>query len=116
LIRLIREGSSDASFVDPEIVRDFSDVRWIAAAYAHVLEMESAPPVLNFCSGVPMQLRSLVELARRVAGARQEVRCGPSLGAPVPCRSLAGSSALLKATTGLVSPDFAGTLKWMLAS
>jgi nucleoside-diphosphate-sugar epimerase len=116
VIRLIRKGGSDASFVDPDIVRDFSDVRWIAAAYAHVLEMAAAPPVLNFCSGIAMRLDNLVELACRVAGARHRMRCGPSLRASVPCRSLAGSSQLLEQTTGLVSPDFAETLKWMLAS
>jgi nucleoside-diphosphate-sugar epimerase len=100
-----------------DVVRDFSDVRAIVAAYVRLLSVEKTPPVINLCSGVGRSLREIMDELTRLSGHRIEVRVNPAFVRTSEVHRLVGSAATLRATVGnLPYQDFRETLAWMLAA
>jgi len=112
LVRAFRQPSPDASFVAPDIVRDFSDVRWMAAVYAALLDSREQASVVNACSGAATPLPELVELLERLSGRRARLR--PPAARAVRSQ-LVGSARRLRSLGIAASPySLAATLQWML--
>lgn len=100
-----------------DVIREFSDVRAVAEAYARLLLATAAPTVVNFCSGVGHSLREILEDLTRLSGHRLEVRVNPAFVRANEVHRLVGSPELLRATVGeLPFQDFSATLAWMLAA
>lgn len=112
LVRAFRETAPDASFVAPDIVRDFSDVRWVASVYAALLDLPQQAAAVNVCSGAATPLTELVDLLERLTGRRARAR-PPATRA---MRSgLVGSPSRLRTLGIAASPySLSDTLKWML--
>lgn len=112
LVRVFREEGADVSFVDPNAVRDYSDVRWVASVYADLLERPDAGITLNVCSGIGTRLPAIVELLEKLTG------CSASNRQPEDSRrrtSLVGNPDRLSALLGKSSPySLEDTLRWML--
>lgn len=98
-----------------DVVRDFSDVRAVAEAYARLLTAEAPPRVVNLCSGVGRSLRSVLDDLTELSGHRIEVWVNPSFVRANEVHRLVGSPERLRAAVGeLAFQDFRETLAWML--
>lgn len=110
-----RRASIELGNID--VVRDFSDVRAVAAAYLHLLRAERPAPVTNLCSGVGRSLRMIVDDLTALSGHRIDITVNPDLVRTNEVRRLVGDPAMLNSTLGaLPYQDFRATLEWMLAS
>lgn len=85
---------------DLEPVRDFSDVRDVAAAYVAIAERGARGAVYNVCSGVGRSIRSLVDDLVAAAGVAVEIVPVAERRRPTPVARLVGSAAALTAATG----------------
>ncbi len=84
--------------VDP--VRDFSDVRDIAAGYAALLERGRRGAAYNLCSGEGTSIAEVIALLRTRARVPVRVRSDPALRRPVDVPRLVGAAARARADTG----------------
>jgi GDP-6-deoxy-D-talose 4-dehydrogenase len=113
LVRAFRERSCDVSFVDPNVVRDYSDVRWVANVYADLLQRAESSLAINVCSGVGTPLPAIVELLEKLTGHSVAIKPRPTEGSGK--AALVGSSARLSRLLGTPSPySLADTLRWMV--
>jgi GDP-6-deoxy-D-talose 4-dehydrogenase len=112
LVQAFRETAPDASFVAPDIVRDFSDVRWVASVYVALLESRMPNTAVNVCSGIGTPLAGLVDLLERLT--RRKARARPPAMQGIRSQ-LVGSPATLRGLGIAASPYSLGeTLQWML--
>ncbi|MCB1920869.1 MAG: GDP-mannose 4,6-dehydratase [Candidatus Competibacteraceae bacterium] len=61
-----------------EVIRDFSDVRFIVEAYRRLLDSAVTGETVNICSGVGVALSEIIESMNRIAGYPIEVRVNPT--------------------------------------
>jgi len=82
-----------------EPVRDFSDVRDVAAAYVVLLSRGETGATYNVCSGVSRSMRSVLERLLARSTARPRVEVDPARFRPLPPDSLAfvGNASRLRA-------------------
>jgi len=112
LVRVFRQRGTDASFVQPNVIRDYSDVRWVAKTYVDLLARPESSTVVNICSGVGIPLGKLVSILEQLTGHRVTGRPKALDGI-----SLVGSPARLLTMLGTPSPfSMEDTLRWMLAA
>lgn len=99
-----------------DVVRDFSDVRMVAAAYARLLKSDLVGTELNICSGTGYSLQSIVDTLAARSGHAPRIEVDPALVRAAELKRLIGSNARLLAAVGaLPYDDFDATLSWMLA-
>ena len=84
--------------VDP--VRDFSDVRDIAAGYVALLERGSAGAVYNLCAGEGASIAEVIALLRTHARIPLSVRSDPALRRKTEAPRIVGSAARATNDTG----------------
>ena len=116
LVTAYRDHAEDVSFADLSVVRDFSDVRWVAHTYVRLLLSPDNPGVVNVCAGKGWLLREILDLLERITGHRPD-RGDPVCGRVVasPIRTLVGSNNRLKASGIALSPySLEETLRSML--
>jgi len=102
-----------AGNLDP--VRDFSDVRDVAAAYAAVIEHGAAGDVYNVCSGAGVSIAEVVAVLRTHATVPLRASSDAKLRRRLDVPRLVGSAERLHAATGwrpAISLD--ETLAWVL--
>ena len=113
LVKLFRERGDDASFVDPNVVRDFSDVRWVARVYAQALGLPDSGRAINVCSGEGTPLGALVTTLERLTGHRIAKR--PGGGPPAgPAQRMVGSPRSIHGLLGRSPFRLEETLEWMM--
>ncbi|MDZ7620955.1 MAG: GDP-mannose 4,6-dehydratase [Candidatus Competibacteraceae bacterium] len=61
-----------------DVIRDFSDVRFVVEAYRRLLEGDAVGETVNICSGVGVALGEILERMNRIAGYAIEVRVNPA--------------------------------------
>jgi GDP-6-deoxy-D-talose 4-dehydrogenase len=100
-----------------EVARDFSDVLDVVEAYARLLDSAAAVgQAVNICSGTAHALRSVLDMAFKIAGFAPEIRVNPALVRSNELLKLTGSYARLWALTGFrPSIPIQDTLRRMLA-
>jgi GDP-4-dehydro-6-deoxy-D-mannose reductase len=103
----------DAGNLDP--VRDFSDVRDVAAAYAAVLEHGTAGTVYNVCSGAGVSIAEVVAVLRTHARVALRAHSDPALRRRLDVPRLVGSADRLRRETGWrPAIPLDETLAWVL--
>jgi GDP-4-dehydro-6-deoxy-D-mannose reductase len=80
-----------------ESIRDFLDVRDVAAAYASLLDPRVPQGAYNVASGRGQRIGALLEILMEIAGVRAEVRVDPARLRPSD-RSVGDASRLRRAT------------------
>ena len=99
-----------------DVVRDFSDVRDVAAAIVRLLGTEARGVTVNICSGVGHSLQWVIDECRTITGHDIEVVTNPAFVRANEIKSLIGSNARLAALAGPLHPIPLGdTLRWMLS-
>ena len=107
-----RESAIELGNLD--VARDFSDVRDVTSAYLKLLLCSSPRGLFNICSGVPTELRSIIEILNELAGYEIEVRTNSRYVRANEIKVLFGSSRLIDNTIGNYrSHDISKTLEWM---
>jgi nucleoside-diphosphate-sugar epimerase len=110
-----REPSIELGNID--VARDFSDVRYVASAYAALLDSDVAAETVNVCTGTPYTLRNILSVASELTGHEIEVRINPAFVRQTDVKMLAGSPTKLRSLVPAVeSIPFIDTLRWMLAA
>ncbi|AOJ08975.1 GDP-mannose 4,6-dehydratase [Burkholderia mayonis] len=100
-----------------DVIRDFSDVRTVVAAYEKLLGGAFAGETFNVCSGVGYSLQDVLAMAEELAGYRPEIRVNPNFVRANEVRKLIGNGAKLRDAIGeLPAIPLHDTLKWMLES
>ena len=98
-----------------DVVRDFSDVRMLAAAYCRLLASPLVSTEVNICSGLGRSLQSIVDTLRERADHAPAIEVDPALVRGTELKRLVGGNArLLDAVGALPYADFDATLTWML--
>lgn len=100
-----------------DVVRDFSDVRFVAEAYRGLLETPASGEIVNLCSDTGYSLTQLLQWLADNSGHQPEIRINPAFVRANEIRVLIGSNAKLKQLVpGLAPCDFLATLDWMFKS
>lgn len=99
-----------------DVSREFSDVRYVAHAYAELLTSSPRGETVNICNGLGYSLREVIALAEEISGHQMEVRINPAFVRSNEVRTLVGDPAKLRSLIGEI-PRFSlrDTLGWMLA-
>ncbi|MCE9596507.1 MAG: GDP-mannose 4,6-dehydratase [Spirochaetia bacterium] len=90
------KNANSISVGDLEAERDFADVRDVAKAYQILAERGESGHVYNICSGEPVPIRKILDLAIEVTGAKITPAVDPGLLRPDAKSIRYGSSAKLK--------------------
>ena len=113
LLRVFRERDPDVSFVDPSVIRDYSDVRWMAEVYVSLLHCPVAGRTINVCSGTGTPLTALVDMLEKLTGRRAASYPRPRAGAR-PAALVGDPSRLIRLIGGSSPFSLRDTLSWML--
>lgn len=92
-------GAGTVKVGNPDVRRDFTDVRDVVRAYIALSERGEAGQVYNVCSGQSTAVASLVEMLAEIAEVRVRVEVDEGLARRVDILELVGSCARLKAAT-----------------
>lgn len=101
-----------------DVSRDFSDVRFVAEAYAGLLAAEPWGRSVNICSGRSHSLQAILAMCEEISGHRVEVRQRRDLMRDNEIKDLRGDASLLEslgAVRGAPSPPLRETLRWMIS-
>ncbi|AHI66091.1 NAD-dependent epimerase/dehydratase family protein [Burkholderia thailandensis] len=98
-----------------DVIRDFSDVRAVAAAYEKLIGGAFAGETFNVCSGVGYSLQDVLAMAEELTGYRPEIRVNPNFVRANEVRKLIGNGAKLRDAIGEPPAiPLRDTLAWML--
>jgi len=116
IVSHVRRGADVIELGNIDVARDFSDVRTVADAYARLLTTPAAiGETFNICSGRPVTLKEVIDLATQISGHRMDVRVNPAFVRANEVRTLSGSAAKLEQTIGpLKDISLKDTLRWMI--
>ena len=97
------------------VVRDFSDVRSVVAAYGRLLDERFAGQTFNVCSGTGYALKDVLAMMSDLAGYQPEIKVNMAFVRANEVHTLIGSNAKLREAIG-AQPTIAlrDTLQWML--
>jgi len=97
-----------------EVSRDLSDVRYVAEAYARMLECDAHSEFVNICSGRSVSLLEVVDEMSQIAGYRPQVRVNPAFVRADEVKELFGSPSKLYDVVGKIEvPSLHETLQSM---
>lgn len=97
-----------------DVVRDFSDVRSVVAAYRKLVETAASGQTFNICSGQGYSLQEVIGMLQQISGHNMAVRVNPAFVRANEVKRLVGDNAkLCGAIGGLVSISLHETLTWM---
>jgi len=85
---------------DLDVVRDFSDVRDVVAAYVAIAEQGVAGEVYNVCSGVGRSIRSVLDTLSEIVGVQVRTEVAPERLRRASAPALVGSATKLHSATG----------------
>lgn len=103
------------------VEREFNDVRMVCSAYLQLLTHGVPGEVYNVCSGLPYELRRVIETFERLTGHRIDIHVNPAFVRANEVHRLCGSPAkldalLLQHKATLEMPALEDTLQRMLAA
>lgn len=94
-----------------DVSRDLSDVRYVAEAYARLLECDAEGQFVNICSGRSISLLKVIDKMVEIAGYRPRVQVDPAFVRADEIKELFGSPAKLYDLVGEIEVlDLHGTL------
>jgi len=97
------------------VIRDFSDVRFVVSAYRRLLDSGAHSEAVNICSGEGTCLDDILAYASEISGQSIEVRVNPEFVRPNEIPKLIGSNNRLKQIIGDIAPiHIKDTVRWML--
>jgi len=83
-----------------DLVRDFSDVRDVVAAYAAALDRGASGEAYNICSGIGRSVRSVLDTLSEIVGVEVRTEVAPERLRRASVPTLVGNADKLRAATG----------------
>lgn len=83
-----------------DVVRDFSDVRFVVEVYRRLLESEARAETVNLCSGRGVALGEIIERMNQIAGHAIQVNVNPAFVRANEIRRLIGDNGKLQRMIG----------------
>jgi len=116
IVEHVRSGHTNIRLGNLEVARDFSDVRFVAEAYARLLQSPSAAGrTVNVSSGQACQMSEILNKVELISGQKLNVLVAPELVRENEVRSLWGDSSLLDQLIGPIDRiPLEETLRWMI--
>lgn len=102
IVNHYRERRTAIELGNLDVIRDFSDVRFVTHVYRLLLESEIQGETVNVCSGQGVALGEIIEQMNRIAGYAISVRVNPDFVRTNEVRRLIGSPHRLFALIGAV--------------
>ena len=97
-----------------DVVRDFSDVRFVASAYRELVEKAEPGEAYNICSGEGHSLQQIIDAMSELAGYKISVSVNPDFVRKNEVKKLVGSNKkLLELCPSLKRIPIRDTLEWM---
>lgn len=100
IVKHYKEKCSTIELGNLEVVRDFSDVRFVVEAYQKLLECEDHSSLVNICSGQGVALTYIIDMMNTIAGYEIEVRINPAFVRSSEVKYLVGSNRKLFSLIG----------------
>ncbi|VWB54483.1 GDP-6-deoxy-D-lyxo-4-hexulose reductase [Burkholderia lata] len=117
IVAHFKERKATLELGNLDVIRDFSDVRNVVAAYGKLLSGEFAGQIFNVCSGIGYALRDILGMMEVLTGHSPEIRVNPAFVRASEVRKLIGSNErLTRAIGALPTISLSDTLRWMLES
>ncbi len=92
-------GEGSVRVGNPDVRRDFTDVRDVVRAYIALSERGESGQVYNVCSGRSYRVGALLEMLAEIAEVKVSIQLDEGRARPVDIPELVGSPARLKAAT-----------------
>lgn len=116
LVTHFQQRKSEIELGNIDVIRDFSDVRFVSAAYRQLLERAHPGEAYNVCSGDGHSLASIIEKLNDLAGYKIKVVVNPAFVRENEVKVLVGSNRkLLDLCPALECIPMQETLNWMYA-
>lgn len=117
IVRHFRNRSERIELGNLHVVRDFSDVRTVVAAYRQLIERNFAGQTFNVCSGIGHSLQDILSTMRQLTGHDIEVHVNQQFVRPNEVFKLVGNSDKLAGAIDAPTPiPLRDTLAWMLGN
>ncbi|MBK1820203.1 NAD-dependent epimerase/dehydratase family protein [Burkholderia orbicola] len=118
LPKIVRHFSARAERIELgnlNVVRDFSDVRMVVAAYRKLIEADFAGRTFNVCSGIGYSLKDVLVTVQELSGHELEVAVNPQFVRANEVHKLVGNCRALEHAIGSTHAiPLRNTLAWML--
>jgi len=117
IIKHFREKQSEIELGNLDVVRDFSDVRFVALAYKKLMECTETSQIVNICSGSGISLMEIISRMNALAGYEITTKINPVFMRKNELKTLIGSNdKLISLIHERNSISFEDTLRWMFES
>jgi nucleoside-diphosphate-sugar epimerase len=117
IVNHYREGAKKIELGNLEVVRDFTDVRFVAEVYMMLMECDAMSEIVNICSGTGVALMDIIRTMNKLAGYEMQIQTNPAFIRKNEVSSLVGSNRKLSSFTGGLKPHpLEDTLKWMFSA
>lgn len=98
-----------------DVIRDFSDVRFVVECYRKLLEIDISSEIVNICSGTGTSLKKIVEYCSKYSGYEIDVKVNPDFVRANEIKVLVGdNSKLFNIINDAKVIDIKETVEWML--
>jgi nucleoside-diphosphate-sugar epimerase len=117
IVAHFQEHKAEIQLGNTDVIRDFSDVRFVARAYEQLIGKAEPNEAYNICSGTGYSLESLIESMNEIAGYDIKVEVNPDFVRANEVKKLVGDNRkLLGLCPSLEVLPMQDTLKWMYST
>lgn len=114
IVNAFKNKASQLELGNLDVARDFSDVRFVVAAYQALLASELVYETVNVCSGHAQHLHHVITLMQEIAGYDIEINVNPAFVRANEVKTLCGSATKLNSIApNLPQYSLKETLTWM---
>jgi len=117
IVKHFREEQREIELGNLDVVRDFSDVRFVAGAYKKLMECTESSEIVNICSGTGISLMEIINKMNALAGYEIKIKINPAFVRKNDVKRLIGSNnKLISLIHEQNTISFDDTLRWMFES
>lgn len=117
IVKHFRERKSLIELGNLDVIRDFSDVRFVVEVYKRLMECSSTSEVVNICSGTGVSLMEIIDAMNAMSGYEITVRMNPAFVRKNEIKMLLGSQKKLISLIGRPKAyTIHETLQWMFGA
>jgi nucleoside-diphosphate-sugar epimerase len=114
IVKHFKERKEEIELGNIDVVRDFSDVRFVAAVYKKLMECNTSSEIVNICSCRGVTLKDILQKMSSIARHELRTKINPAFVRKNEVKTLIGSNKKLVSLIGESEPyPIEETLKWM---
>jgi nucleoside-diphosphate-sugar epimerase len=114
IVKHFKERNTEIELGNLDVVRDFSDVRFVATVYKELMECNTSSEIVNICSGRGVSLKEILRQMSTIAQHELRTKINPDFVRKNEVKTLIGSNKKLVSCIGALEPyPIEETLKWM---